>query len=119
MSASVQDDVPQQTSLSLEDSPPQASIGETTRDTQLSGLKRHSEELWFGDGNVILAASGIGFRVFRSLLAAQSAVFADMFASSSSDAEEMLEGCPVVHVSDTPEDVAHFLRVLLPTSQRM
>ncbi|PIL26475.1 hypothetical protein GSI_12233 [Ganoderma sinense ZZ0214-1] len=78
---------------------------------------RH-EEFWFADGSVVLVARNTGFRVFRSLLAAQSTVFSDMLSSSSPNAEEMFEGCPVVHLSDSPQDVAYFLGVLLPKSQR-
>ncbi|KAI1795307.1 hypothetical protein LXA43DRAFT_992298 [Ganoderma leucocontextum] len=117
MSASDQHVRPQKRHRTAEDPPSQSS---TPANTPLNSLrlKRH-DELWFDDGSVILVARDTGFRVFRSLLAAQSTVFADMFSSSSSSAEEMLEGCPVVQVSDSPEDVAHFLRVLLPTSQRI
>ena len=80
---------------------------------------QHHEEFWFDDGSIVLVAQRkTGFRVYRALLAAQSTVFADTFASSSPSAEEMIEGCPVVHLSDAPEDVVHFLRVLLPKSQR-
>lgn len=85
--------------------------------TTLDNLKRH-EEFWFDDGSVVLVARNTGFRVFRSLLAAQSTVFGGMLACSSVSAEEMLEGCPVVRLSDSPEDVAHLLRVLLPKSRR-
>ncbi|KAM5539308.1 hypothetical protein V8D89_006999 [Ganoderma adspersum] len=82
----------------------------------LNSLKRHAE-FWFDDGSVVLVARNTGFRVYRALLAAQSTVFSDMFSSSSPDAEAMLEGCPVVQLSDSPRDVEHFLRVLLPKAQ--
>ena len=74
-------------------------------------LERH-EELWFEDGSVVLVAQNTGFRVFRSLLAEQSAVFSDMFSSSSPNGCEMLEECPVVQLSDAAEDAIDFLRVL-------
>ena len=80
-------------------------------------MTRH-EEFWFDDGSVVLVAQNTGFRVFRSLLAAQSMVFSNMFSSSSPHAEEMFEGCPIVRLSDSPHDVAYFLRVLFPKSQR-
>ena len=86
-------------------------------DNKLDSLTRH-EEFWFNDGSVVLVARNTGFRVFRSLLAAQSTVFADMLSSSSPSADEMVEGCPVVPLSDSPQDVAHFLGVLLPKSRR-
>ncbi|KAM5539632.1 hypothetical protein V8D89_006741 [Ganoderma adspersum] len=119
MPASVHDSRPHKRPRTSGESPPQASTSRTTLDAP-GGLKRHSEELWLSDGNVILSTQDTGFRVFRSLLATQSTVFAEIFTSelSSSD-QEMFEGCAVVHVYDTPEDLAHFLRVLLPTSQRI
>nr|VWP02334.1 Xanthomonas outer protein J [Ganoderma boninense] len=79
---------------------------------------KHHEEFWLDDGNVVLVAGTVGFRIYRGLLVAQSTVFNDMFASSSPHSDETIDGCPVVHVSDSPEDLAHLLRVLLPTTQR-
>ncbi|KAI1795320.1 hypothetical protein LXA43DRAFT_1090970 [Ganoderma leucocontextum] len=76
----------------------------------------HHPEFWFDDGNIVLIAQHTGFRIFRGLLAAQSTVFADMFASASSQADETLDGCPVVHLSESHLDLAHLLRILLPTS---
>ena len=81
----------------------------------LTHLERH-RELWFDDGNIILIAQQTGFRIFRGLLASQSTVFADMFTSATSQADETLDGCPVVHLTDSHFDVAHLLRVLLPKS---
>ena len=76
--------------------------------------------MWFDDGNIVLVASDseIAFRIYRGLLAAQSTVFSDMFASSTSSPDETFDGCPVVYLSDSPYDLAHLLRVLLPTLQR-
>ena len=60
----------------------------------------------------------MGFRIFRGLLAAQSTVFADMFAASSASADETLKGCPVVELTESHHDLVHLLRVLLPTSTK-
>ncbi len=80
----------------------------------------HDAEFWFDDGNIVLIArDGMVFRVYRGLLAAQSTVFADMFTSSRSTADEVYEGCPIVRVSDSPEELRHFLRVLFPKSRRL
>ena len=80
----------------------------------LSDLEHHPE-FWFNDGNIILVAQNIGFRVYRDLLAVQSTVFAGMFAASSPRAEESLGGCPVVQLErESPCDLAHLLRALLP-----
>ncbi|KAI1795305.1 hypothetical protein LXA43DRAFT_37560 [Ganoderma leucocontextum] len=116
MSADIHDDVrPQKRPRTTDsDAPPQSS---TIGITDLDSLKHH-EEFWFDDGSIVLIAGHTAFRVYRALLAAQSTIFTNMLSSSTPDAEEMVEGCPVVHISDSPEDVAHFLRVLLPKSQR-
>ncbi|PIL26466.1 hypothetical protein GSI_12224 [Ganoderma sinense ZZ0214-1] len=84
---------------------------------RVDNLTRH-DEFWFDDGSVVLVAGNTAFRVYRALLAAQSTVFTDMFSSSSPDTQEMLDRRPVVHLSDSPKDLAHFLRVLLPKSRR-
>ncbi|EIW56959.1 uncharacterized protein TRAVEDRAFT_99981, partial [Trametes versicolor FP-101664 SS1] len=76
-------------------------------------------EFWLDDGNLVLIARNTGFRIYRGLLAAQSEVFRDMFASSSPSTGECHDGCPVVYMSDSPEDLRRLLRVILPTTRRM
>ncbi len=63
------------------------------------------------------SSSTVAFRVYRGLLAAQSEVFAGMFAGSSSQDAESYHGCPIVQLSDSPQDLRHLLRVLLPTTK--
>lgn len=74
---------------------------------------------WLEDGNIVLITGKVAFKVYRGLLAAQSPVFADMFTTATPDANQMLDGCAVVHLSDSPEDMRHFLGALLPKSQRL
>ncbi|PIL26553.1 hypothetical protein GSI_12311 [Ganoderma sinense ZZ0214-1] len=76
------------------------------------------DEFWFQDGNVVLVAGDVGFRVYRGLLSAQSTVFSDMFSCACEDGEETFEGCPIVRLSDTPQELAYLLRILLPKSWR-
>ncbi|EIW61093.1 uncharacterized protein TRAVEDRAFT_166217 [Trametes versicolor FP-101664 SS1] len=73
-----------------------------------------SPEYWFDDGNIVLVAEGgVGFRVHRGVLVHHSAFFRDLFSlPQPSDDKDMMDGTPVVHVSDTPIDVAHLLRAL-------
>ncbi|PIL26457.1 hypothetical protein GSI_12215 [Ganoderma sinense ZZ0214-1] len=82
----------------------------------LDGLKR-SEEFWIPDGNIVLIAGKTAFRVYRGLLTLQSTVFSDLFASSSPRAEESHDGCPVILLTDSAQDLTHLLRVLLPSSR--
>ena len=119
MSSDNEDLRPQKRLRTAEDAPSEPSISSppSNGDLNTGNLTRH-EEFWFDDGSVVLVAQNTAFRVFRTLLAAQSTVFADMLSSSSPNAEEMFEGCPVVHLSDSPQDAAHLLHVLLPKSQR-
>ncbi|EIW56922.1 uncharacterized protein TRAVEDRAFT_81124, partial [Trametes versicolor FP-101664 SS1] len=77
-------------------------------------------EFWYSDGNIILVARDVEFRVYKGLLADHSLVFRDMFslpqphATSSSTAALAEVPCPVVHLSDSPEDLRHVLRVYMP-----
>ncbi|EJF60290.1 hypothetical protein DICSQDRAFT_63386 [Dichomitus squalens LYAD-421 SS1] len=43
---------------------------------------RPHERFWFDDGNIILVARDVGFKIYRGLLAINSTVFSDMLASS-------------------------------------
>ena len=99
----------------LFDSPsPHSNLSEPLSQT-MSDSTRHPQ-FWFNDGDIILIAQLTGFHIYRGLLAAQSIVFADMFASSSFHDDEAFHGCPITHLSDSHHDLAHLLRVLLPTS---
>ncbi|KAI1786292.1 hypothetical protein LXA43DRAFT_952775 [Ganoderma leucocontextum] len=92
---------------------PSLSTSSTAPSNSTPNFDRHAE-FWFEDGNIILVARDTGFRIYRGLLASQSAVFSDMFASSNSQTNETFEGCPTVPLSDSPEDLTHLLRVLIP-----
>ena len=108
---------PKRARLSPEqDSSPRPSLSSSA--LSFANLQRYPE-FWFDDGNIILVTpKHVGFRIFRGPLGAQSTVFADMFASSSVSADETLDDCPVVQVTDSHQDLAHLLRVLLPTTSK-
>ncbi|OJT09463.1 hypothetical protein TRAPUB_14066 [Trametes pubescens] len=82
-----------------------------------SGSARtRDEEFWYDDGTIILVAGNVEFRVYKGILAENSSVFRDMFSLpqppiSSSDVPSSENGCPIVHLSDSPEDLRHILRV--------
>ena len=71
-----------------------------------------SSELWMNDGNIVVIAGGTAFKVHRGVLARQSPVFRDMFAIPlpPSDGKNTVDGSPVVHVSETPEDFRYLLK---------
>lgn len=71
------------------------------------------DEVWLEDGNVILIAERVAFKVYQGLLARRSEVFRDMFTLPGGPAEtEKIDGVPVVSVSDPVVDLRHLLLVL-------
>lgn len=83
--------------------------------------RTRDEEFWYDDGNIILIARDVEFRIYRGILAEKSPVFSDMFslpqppAASLSAAAAVADGsCPVVHLSDSSEDIRHVLRAFMP-----
>lgn len=83
---------------------------------------KRDDEFWFEDGNIVLIARDIEFRVYKGILAKHSSVFQDMFSlpppvrvapEPSQDMAPPAGACPVVHLSDSPEDLRHVLRVCM------
>jgi hypothetical protein len=77
-------------------------------------------DLWFCDGSVILQAEATLFRVHMSQLSRRSTVFSDMFTlpqppvmtTHATLADETYEGCPVVKLHDSADDVENLLLAL-------
>ncbi|KAH9829562.1 uncharacterized protein C8Q71DRAFT_727995 [Rhodofomes roseus] len=69
---------------------------------------------WYEDGNIVVIAGNVGFRVYKGLLSAHSDVFRDMF-SLPQPGPDPVGDCPVVHVTDTAAELRSLLSVLLPT----
>ncbi|KAI0351212.1 hypothetical protein OH77DRAFT_1411475 [Trametes cingulata] len=78
---------------------------------------------WYKDGNIILVARNVDFRVFRGILADHSPVFDAMlslpqpveFAPSVGNPNALVGVfCPVLQLSDSPEDLRHILRMCIP-----
>jgi hypothetical protein len=65
---------------------------------------RNHDEFWFSDGNIVLHADGIGFKVYRGVLARHSVIFANMFDDAQPGEDELL-GIPVVPLFDSAQDV--------------
>ncbi|KAJ6567010.1 hypothetical protein B0H19DRAFT_990737 [Mycena capillaripes] len=70
------------------------------------------QDLWFEDGNLVIQAGDSQFRLFRGILAARSSVFEDMISFPQPHDSELVEGCPVVYLSDSPIEVRAFLRAI-------
>ncbi|KAJ6519076.1 hypothetical protein C8R45DRAFT_950166 [Mycena sanguinolenta] len=71
-----------------------------------------SERWFFDDGNVVLQAGNIQFRVHWSILALHSSVFRDMQGLPQPPDQPTVDGCPMVELSDDPDDVEYFLKAL-------
>ncbi|KAI1784463.1 hypothetical protein LXA43DRAFT_955076 [Ganoderma leucocontextum] len=85
--------------------------------SQLSqGLLVKHPEFWFSDGSLILRAHSTLFRVHISQLCRKSVFFRDLFSlpqpSEPDRNERQLEGCPVLDLHDSPEDVANLVKVI-------
>ncbi|KAI0831751.1 hypothetical protein BC628DRAFT_1349625 [Trametes gibbosa] len=78
----------------------------------LSGTVKREAELWFEDGNIVLLCRDAAFRVYRGLLTRHSVIFRDLLAMAQPSTSETMESCPVVHISDAPDDLRYLLRVL-------
>ncbi|KAJ7494296.1 hypothetical protein B0H11DRAFT_2004040 [Mycena galericulata] len=74
------------------------------------------EELWFEDGNLIIQPGNSQFRVYRGILATRSPVFQDMFAFPQPQDSQLVEGCPIVHLHDSPPEVTVFLKAIFDSS---
>ncbi|KAJ7165467.1 hypothetical protein C8R43DRAFT_878512 [Mycena crocata] len=66
-------------------------------------------DIWFKDGTVVLQAERTLFRVYRGVLASQSSIFHDTFGMPQPAEEPLYEGCPILVLQDSPDDVRSFL----------
>ena len=75
------------------------------------------DEFWFEDGTVIFVSCDTEFRVYKGVLAKLSTVFKTLFADRGhavrnvSIDEGQVISCPIVHISDSPQDMRCLLRV--------
>jgi hypothetical protein len=60
----------------------------------------------------VLQAGNTQFRVHWSVLALHSSVFSGMQGLPQRDDQLTVEGCPVVELSDDPQDVEYLLKAL-------
>ncbi|KAF8216743.1 hypothetical protein K438DRAFT_1953648 [Mycena galopus ATCC 62051] len=73
-------------------------------------------ETWISDGNVVLQAGNMQFRVHWGVLAWNSSVFSDMQGLPQPPDQPTVDGCPVVELPDNATDVEYLLKALyVPT----
>ncbi|KAJ6500867.1 hypothetical protein C8R45DRAFT_863706 [Mycena sanguinolenta] len=82
----------------------------------VDGTQTRVEELWFSDGSLVVQAGQSLFRVYCAILATRSSVFKDMFTFAQPSGAETIDGCPVVRLSDSAEDVTCFFRAIFDSS---
>ncbi|KZT72354.1 hypothetical protein DAEQUDRAFT_723053 [Daedalea quercina L-15889] len=73
---------------------------------------KRDETIWFPDGNIILQAGGVVFRVYQGLLSLHSEVFAGLFSVPQPQTVDTFDGHPIVCLPDNADDLRHLLRVL-------
>ena len=76
---------------------------------------QRSENYWFRLGDVILITDQrIAFKVHSDLLARKSKVFNDLINHDlpRPQEEETMDGCPIVHLTDDPQDFNLFLSLV-------
>lgn len=71
--------------------------------------------LWFPDGSIVFRAENTLFRVYKGILATQSAFFRSMFELSQGEMgnERLIEGCRIITVYDPAKDFEALLRAMV------
>jgi hypothetical protein len=73
--------------------------------------------LWLEDGNLVIQAEATQFGVHQSVLSMHSTVLHDCFGIPQPKEQEIVEGCPVVHLSDSVADIESVLSILYKNQQ--
>lgn len=63
----------------------------------------------FDDGNIVVFAGSIAFRVHRSVLSLHSDVLRNTMSALSTTMEGRIDGCPVVRLNDSANNVCRLL----------
>ena len=80
--------------------------------------KEQDDEFWYEDGTIYLTAGNVAFKAYRGPLVEHSPVFRDMFSlpQPPTTTEPSLPH-PVVPLQDSPQDLRHLLRALMPSKK--
>ncbi|KAI1785126.1 hypothetical protein LXA43DRAFT_976405 [Ganoderma leucocontextum] len=93
-----------------------ASIAEATPE-EVPITRERDKEFWYEDGNVILVAGNIEFRIFKGILTDHSPVFKDVFSPPQPNSTPSETPVSTVHLSDSPLDIWHILRIHMPKAE--
>lgn len=94
--------------LAFRDDTPQVDDHDLLSTVSPAHLTR-AANLWYDDGNLIIQAEEVIFRVSRGILAQQSAVLADVLSLDDIANLPVFEGCPVIQFPHRAIDVENFL----------
>ncbi|KAJ7650021.1 hypothetical protein FB45DRAFT_7731 [Roridomyces roridus] len=84
----------------------------TRRQRSDGGEIVHSSEIWHSDGSVVLQAGCTQFRVHWSVLSLHSSFFRDLQGLPQPPDEPKVDGCSVIELSDSSDDVETVLKAL-------
>lgn len=74
-----------------------------------------SSDVWFNDGNIVLQAEAVMFKVYQGMLCQESKLFQDMFSlpqPTPIDDSLVYDGCQVVELHESSEDLRVFLSAI-------
>ncbi|KAJ7618671.1 hypothetical protein FB45DRAFT_755798 [Roridomyces roridus] len=74
--------------------------------------RSYATDLHFPDGNIVLQADDLCWRVYGGFLADRSPVFRDMLSFPQPADAELMDGVPLVQLPDTAKDMSLFLKAL-------
>ena len=77
------------------------------------GIRKKHPEFWFEDGNIILVAQDVEFKVYKGPLIKQSPVFRDMLSLPQGPDSASESALPVVHLPDHPHDIKWLLECVV------
>ncbi|KAI0338385.1 hypothetical protein BDW22DRAFT_709990 [Trametopsis cervina] len=99
--------------MSSEETIGQATTTNRTTVDQLVSLER-SPDVWFADGNCVLQAENVLFKVYTGVLSKQSAFFASLFSlPQPADTQETYDNCPLIPlIGHTAKDATYFLKAM-------
>lgn len=73
--------------------------------SSIQGRPKHHPEYWFDDGNVVVVAGNISYRVHAGILSRPSIVLRQLCAELRADSSQDIAGCPILTLDDSPEDM--------------
>ncbi|KAJ7115386.1 hypothetical protein C8R44DRAFT_855384 [Mycena epipterygia] len=83
----------------------------TSAPVSLAILER-VESLWYPDGNLVIHAGSVIFRVYRGMLAKQSPVLGELLHPSKLSRYDVFDGCTVLHLPYSGTETIYFLAAI-------